>query len=84
MHERDIAAAALPAPTTIVRPRGGAGKCAGKHFSAETAATAVSNKCRSRTEGIKGTARQDFCRCRRIVTEPNAVKQPMAVVAICC
>ncbi len=43
-----IAAAALPAPTTIVRPFGGLGKCSGTISAGSAAATAASNSERNR------------------------------------
>ena len=42
-----IAAEALPAPMTISRPRGAAGRCGGMHSAGCAAAIAASNICRS-------------------------------------
>ena len=44
-------AAALPAPTTMVRPCGGAGRCGGTQTSGKAAATAASNSARKKTRG---------------------------------
>ena len=46
-----IAAAALPAPTTIVRPLGGSGRCLGTISAGSAAATAASNSERNKTRG---------------------------------
>jgi hypothetical protein len=42
-----IAAAALPAPTTMVLPFGGFGRCLGTHNAGDAAATAASNMSRN-------------------------------------
>src|SRR5882762_11126873 len=44
-------AAALPQPTTMVRPFGGFGRYAGSDFSGSAAAIAASNICRSNFAG---------------------------------
>ena len=46
-----IAAAALPAPTTIVRPLGGSGRCSGTISAGSAAATAASNSERNSVRG---------------------------------
>src|SRR5436190_3997806 len=48
-----IAAAALPAPTTTVRPRGGAGRCFGTICNGSAAASAAWKLPRSSSRGFK-------------------------------
>jgi hypothetical protein len=51
-----MAAEALPAPITMVRPLGGGGKCGGKQSDGCAAATAASNIWRSTADGVAGCA----------------------------
>ena len=52
VHQRAMLAAALPAPTTTVRPTGGVGRRGGTHLSGAAAATAASNRARKTVSGI--------------------------------
>src|SRR5688572_20332266 len=46
-----MAAEALPAPTTMVRPLGGAGRCRGTIFSGSAASTAAANMAFNKARG---------------------------------